>query len=181
VTTWVLLLRGINVGGSNRLPMRDLAALLEGLGLHDVRTSIQSGNVVFTSDASVGDDPAALSTSITEAIREAHGFAPRSMLLSAAALRAAMDANPFPGADAEPATVHLFFLDTAPAAPDLAAMDAIRGPRERYVHDGAVLYLHTPDSLGRSKLAERIERLLGVPATARNWNTVRRLAAMAGA
>ena len=102
------------------------------------------------------------------------------MLLEASALRAAIDANPFPEAEAEPATMHLFFLDRAPAVPDLAGLEAIRGPRDRYVLDGAVLYLHTPGGLGRSRLAERAERLVGVPATARNWNTVRKLAELTG-
>ncbi len=179
MTTWVLLLRGINVGGHNRISMRDLVAVLEGLGLRDVQTYIQSGNVVFTIDDETPVDPAALTGAITTTIREAHGFAPRSMLLEAPALGAAMDANPFPEAVAEPATLHLFFLAASPGAPDLASLEALLGPRERFVLDGAVLYLHTPDGLGRSKLAERSERLLGVPATARNWNTLMRLGAMA--
>ena len=181
MTTWILLLRGINVGGNNRLPMRELVTLLEGLGLRDVRTWIQSGNVVFATDDAADGDPAALAAAITAAIREAHGFAPRSMLLEAPALRAAIASNPFPEADAEPATVHLFFLDAPPPSPDLAGIEAIRGPRERVIIDGAVLYLHTPDGLGRSRLSERAERLVGVPATARNWKTVRRLEELAGA
>ncbi|HYO44899.1 MAG TPA: DUF1697 domain-containing protein [Candidatus Limnocylindrales bacterium] len=179
MTTWVLLLRGINVGGRNRLPMRDLAALLEGMGLGDVRTLIQSGNVVFTSDDETPVDPTTLTSTITAAIREAHGIAPRAMLLTAAALRVAIEANPFPEADAEPATVHLFFLDGVPAAPDLAGLEAVRAPRERFAIDNAVFYLHAPDGLGRSKLAERAERLLGVAATARNWSTVSGLARLA--
>ena len=181
MTTWVLLLRGINVGGNNRLPMRALAGLLEGMGLRAVRTYIQSGNVVFGREDEPPIDPAALAAAITAAIHEAHGFAPRSVVIAASALRAAIAANPFPEADAEPATLHLFFLDAPPAAPNLAGMEAIRGPRERFVIGGSVLYLHTPDGLGLSKLAERAERLIGVPATARNWNTVRKLAELAGA
>jgi uncharacterized protein (DUF1697 family) len=176
VTAWVLLLRGINVGGNNRLPMRDLAALLEGLGLHDVRTYIASGNVVFAADAPV--DPRALAASITEAIRNVHGFAPRAMLLEASAVRAVVAHNPFPEAAPEPKTLHVLFLEAAPATPDLAGLEAVRGPRERFALDGAVLYLHVPEGLGRSELALRAERLLGVAATARNWNTVLALAGL---
>ena len=177
MTTWVLLLRGINVGTGNRISMRDLAAVLDGLGLRDVQTYIQSGNATVRADDGV--DPDALAASITGAIAAAHGFAPRALLLGAGALRAAISRNPFPEAVAEPATLHAFFLAALPGAPDLAGLEVLRGPRERFVLDGAVLYLHTPDGLGRSKLALRVDRHLGVATTARNWNTVVRLAAMA--
>jgi uncharacterized protein (DUF1697 family) len=177
MTRWVLLLRGINVGGGNRIPMRDLVALLEGLGLRDARTSIQSGNAAFLAED--GADPGALAAAITGAIRESHGFAPRALLLPGAAVRAAIEANPFPEATAQPTTLHVCFLAAEPVAPDLDALDALRGPRERFALDGVVLYLHLPDGLGRSKLAERLERHLGVQATVRNWNTVLRLAMLA--
>jgi uncharacterized protein (DUF1697 family) len=181
VTTWVLLLRGINVGGNNRLSMRELAAHLEGLGLLDVRTYIQSGNVVFAAGDQTPVDAASLAAAITSAIREAHGFTPRSLLLEASALRAAIDANPFPEAVAAPTTLHVLFLAAVPTLPDLAGLDALRGPRDRYVLDRTVLYLHLPEGIAGSRLAERAERLLGVPATARNWNTVRKLGELAGA
>jgi uncharacterized protein (DUF1697 family) len=161
--------------------MRDLAVLIEGLGLRDVRTYIGSGNVVFSSDDAVPVDPPALATAITAAIGAAHGFRPRAMLLEASALRAAIDANPFPEAAGEPTTLHVLFLDAVPASPDLAGLEALRRPRDRFVLDGAVLYLHLPDGIAGSKLAERAERRVGVPATARNWNTVRKLGELAEA
>lgn len=176
MTTWIGLLRGVNVGGNNRLAMRDLAALLEAEGARDVRTVIQSGNAVFSADTGDGRD---LATRIGRAIGERHGFTPRVLLLAASELHRAVGANPFPEAEAEPASLHLFFLDMPPPAPDLAGLEAARGATERFVLDGAVLYLHLPDGLGRSKLGLKAERLLGVPATARNWNTVTRLAALA--
>jgi uncharacterized protein (DUF1697 family) len=176
LTTWVALLRGINVGGNNRLPMRDLAAILVDVGARDVSTYIQSGNAVFTADAGDGRD---LATRIGEAIGERHGFVPHVLLVTADALQRAIEANPFREAESEPRTLHLFFLDTPPRAPDLDGLEAVRGPTERFALDGAVLYLHLPDGLGRSKLALKAERLLGVPATARNWTTVTKVAELA--
>lgn len=176
MTTWVVLLRGINVGGGNRLPMAELVALLEGLGLRDVRTVIASGNAIVRADDGV--DPESIAARIAEEIHAGHGFAPRVMLVSPAALRAAVVANPFAMAAAEPRTLHLLFAERPPERPDLAGLERERGPGEGFVLDGSVLYLHLPDGIGRSRLGERAERLLGVPATGRNWNTVTRLAAL---
>lgn len=174
----VALLRGINVGGGNRLPMRDLAALLEGLGLHDVRTYIQSGNVALRADddeAASDDGRRALAGRIRDAIRERHGFGPHVLLLDADELREVIADNPFAEAEPAPATLHVFFLDAEPERPDLDTLDALRANGERFELRGRRFYLHTPAGLGTSKLALKVERALGVPATARNWNTVRRL------
>jgi uncharacterized protein (DUF1697 family) len=173
---YVALLRAVNVGGTGKLPMADLKAICAEAGFAEVRTYIASGNVVFVADDPV--DPRALAASITEAIRNVHGFAPRAMLLEASAVRAVVAHNPFPEAAPEPKTLHVLFLEAAPATPDLAGLEAVRGPRERFALDGAVLYLHVPEGLGRSELALRAERLLGVAATARNWNTVLALAGL---
>lgn len=174
----VALFRGINVGGNNRLPMSDLSALLEGLGLSEVRTYIQSGNVVLCADdrdAAPSTGRRALAARIRDAIREAHGFAPHVLLLDADELRAAIRENPFPEAEPSPTSLHLFFLDTEPERPDLVVLDALRADGERFALLARRLYLHAPAGLGGSKLALKVERVLGVPATARNWNTIRRL------
>jgi uncharacterized protein (DUF1697 family) len=176
MTTLIALLRGINVGGNNKLPMKDLAALLTGMGLRDVQTYIQSGNVVFRSDLK---NKAALAAKITATIESQHGFAPQILLLEAAELKKAMAGNPYPGAESEPKSLHLFFLDEVPSKPDLKALDAIKADNERYKLAGKVFYLHAPDGVGNSKLAARAENLLGVTASARNWNTVCKLAEMA--
>lgn len=175
MTTLIALFRGINVSGNNKLPMKELSALLTDMGLHDVQTYIQSGNVVFRSDPG---KKATLATKITAAIKAQHGFAPHVLVLEAAELKKAMAGNPYPEAVAVPKSLHLFFLDEAPQQPDLNALDAIKTDSERYKLAGKVFYLHTPDGFGTSKLAARAERLLGVPATARNWNTVCKLAEM---
>lgn len=174
MTTWILLLRGINVGGRNRLPMGDLVSILESSGLEDVETYIQSGNVVFRS-AKVSST---LGEEIATAVEERHGFRPRVLLLDADRLREAAESNPFPEAEAEPGTLHLFFLATAPESPDVEALDRLVSPSERFHLAGDVFYLHAPDGIGRSKLAANVEKHLGVAATARNWRTVERLREM---
>lgn len=164
--TWIALLRGINIGGNHLLPMKQLTALLEQNDCRDVKTYIQSGNVVLRSPEADAD---ALGQRITAAIAASHGFAPRVLLLSRDEFAAAAAANPF-AAVADPKTVHLFFL----AAPSTAAPAAFAAhtTSERHALHPRCFYLHTPDGFGKSKLAERAERLLGVPATARNLRTV---------
>lgn len=174
--TWILLLRGINVGGRNRLPMDDLVSILESLGLEDVETYIQSGNVVFRSPGKV---PPTLEDEIGAAIEESHGFRPRVLLLRARRLERAAGSNPFPEAEAEPKTLHVFFLASEPESPDVEALTGIASPSERFHLAEDVFYLHAPDGIGRSKLAANVEKHLGVAATARNWRTVDRLREMA--
>jgi uncharacterized protein (DUF1697 family) len=169
VKTWIALLRGINVGGRT-LPMQELRELLAELGCRDVKTYIQSGNVVFRSSSS---SAAALEVRISRAVAARRGFAPRVLVLTRRELRAAAEGNPFAReAAATPTSVHVFFLAETPQQPDLAGLERVRAPSEAFALRDRTLYLHTPDGLGTSKLAERAERLLGVEATARNWRTV---------
>lgn len=176
MNTYIALFRGINVGGNHILPMKELVSMLEGLGLKNVRTYIQSGNAVFQSKAA---NTAQLSTKISAAIQKSHGFAPQVFLLGASALRETIKANPFP--EAEGSTLHFNFLDDVPPAPDNSGIEKFRAASERYKLIGNVFYLHAPDGIGRSKLAAKLERLLGVPMTSRNWNTVRKLMDMVDA
>jgi uncharacterized protein (DUF1697 family) len=177
MTILIALLRGINVGGNNKLPMKDLSTILTGMGLHDVQTYIQSGNVVFRCDIK---NKATLAAKISAAIKAQHGFAPHILLLEAAELKKAMASNPYPEAEAVPKSLHLFFLDEVPQQPDLKALEAIKVDNERFKLAGKVFYLHAPDGVGDSKLAARAEKLLGVAASGRNWNTVCKLAEMVG-
>ncbi|MBU1424325.1 MAG: DUF1697 domain-containing protein [Gammaproteobacteria bacterium] len=176
MTSLIALLRGINIGGNHPLPMKELSALLTGMGLRDVQTYIQSGNVVFRCNQK---DKAALAAKISKAIEAQHGFAPQVLLLEAAELRKAMADNPFPEAEAIPQSLHLLFLKEIPQRPDLKSLEALRMGNERFRLAGKVFYLHTPDGVGNSKLAARAEKLLGVTASGRNWNTVCKLAEMA--
>jgi uncharacterized protein (DUF1697 family) len=176
--TWIALLRGINVGGKNKLPMKELVAAMSALGLSEVNTYIQSGNVVFR-----GPDKKAqaLADEIGAAILSKFGFEPQVMVIGAQELAAAASANPFPEAatEADGKTLHLFFLAQPPARVERDRIEAIRRQSERWQQKGAAFYLHAPEGFGDSKLAAQIEKILGVPATARNWRTVGALLEMA--
>lgn len=172
MSVWIALFRGINVGGHNKLPMEDLVNDLAGVGLDEVRTIIQSGNVVFRSKRRSGS---ALAREIETAVEDAHGFRPAVLVLDLTGFRQRLDANPFPEATADPKTLHLSFAAAEPSAPDLAAIERACSPTERWRLDGDVFYLHAPDGIGRSKLAAGAERWLKVPMTARNWRTLGRL------
>lgn len=174
--TYIALLRGINVGGRNMLAMDDLVAILEGLSLENVRTYIQSGNVAFESER---EDFSELPDRIAREINENHGFRPQVLLLSLTELERAIASNPFPEAEAEPKSLHLYFLEYEPRDPDLDTLETKRAESEDYVLAGKVFYLHAPEGIGRSKLAVGAERALGVPTTARNWRTVNKILEMA--
>lgn len=176
MNTCIALFRGINVGGNNKLPMKELVAVLEGLGLQSIKTYIQSGNVIFQSKAS----DTQLATRIAAAIKKSHGFEPNVLLLDSATLERVIKANPFPEGEGEGNTLHFNFLASVPPKPDLAGIEKVRAASERWQLKDDVFYLYAPDGIGRSKLAASMERLLGVPMTGRNWNTVRKLRELIG-
>ena len=165
----IALFRGINVGGKNVLPMADLVEIVTALGLERVRTYIQSGNVVFESEKAPRAD---LAARIADAIEADRGFRPQVLVFGADRLADVIAANPFPEAEAEPQSLHAFFLASAPDSPDIAALEKARADTERFRLDGATFFLHAPDGIGRSRLAAKVEGALGVTATARNWRTV---------
>ena len=175
MTTWIALFRAINVGGRNTLPMKELTDVLAQLGLSDIRTYIQSGNVVFRSSQ---HNRGALTAKICEAVHASHGFLPATIILKAEELAQAITANPFPAAATEPKSLHLYFL-AQPPAPDLAALNALKASSEAFAIVGQVFYLHAPQGIGRSKLAAGAEKRLGVETTARNWRTVNKVLALA--
>jgi uncharacterized protein (DUF1697 family) len=172
--TWIALLRGIG-GGIRPLSMKELVKALEGIGLKDVRTYIQSGNVVFSSAKSA----ARLAGEIERCIEKKFGFHSRTFVLSVGELRRAAAGNPFPQADQAPQTLHLFFLAKPAKAAQLDAMNELKTKSEQFVLTNKVLYFYAPDGFGTSKLAAKAERLLGVDTTARNWRTVGKLLELA--
>ncbi|MEL7059373.1 MAG: DUF1697 domain-containing protein [Acidobacteriota bacterium] len=172
--TWIVLLRGINVGGRNRLPMAELRRRLEALAAASPRTYLQSGNAVVRSSPEIAGR---LTADLPRAIEAAHGFKPWVLVLSHDALDVAMAANPFP--EARGRELHLYFLCAEPGVFDIDQLEAVRRPNERYRLNGKVFYLHAPDGIGRSKLAGRVERVLGVESTARNRRTVEALLKLA--
>ena len=177
MNTWILLLRGINIGGRNILRMAHLRSTLAELGLADVRTYIQSGNVVFRSRHR---SATAVRRLILDAIEAEHGLQPEAVLLRPTDVLEAIDANPFTDAMIDPGRLYVFFLTARPEAPDLYALRQLRCGAERFELAGDVLFLHAPEGLARSKLGANLEKKLGVAATARNWRTVNKLAEMAG-
>ena len=171
--TWIALLRGVG-GGIRPLSMRDLVTALEGIGLKDVRTYIQSGNIVFS-----GAKPAArLAIEIEGCIEKKFGFHSKTFVLSVPELRRAAAGNPFPQADEKPQSLHLFFLAKPAKAAQLAAMSELKAKSEQFVLTNKVLYFYAPEGFGTSKLAAKAGRLLGVDTTARNWRTVGKLLEM---
>jgi uncharacterized protein (DUF1697 family) len=174
--TYVALFRGINVGGNNVLPMKNLVALLENIGSKNVKTYIQSGNAAFEHEE---ENASLLSSRIRTTIKESHGFEPHLLLLELEEIERAVKSNPYPEAESEPKTLHLYFLASVPKNPDLGALERIKSDGERFALKDEVFYLHAPEGIGRSKLAANTEKVLGVAATGRNWRTVCKVMAMA--
>ncbi|OQX28805.1 MAG: hypothetical protein B0D92_07000 [Spirochaeta sp. LUC14_002_19_P3] len=171
----ISLLRGINVGGNNILTMRELTEIYQNLGYSGVKTYIQSGNVVCHSSSGNTEE---LRQSVSAAIGERYGFTPRLIIISLPELQSIIAANPFAEAEGAPKSLHFFFLEQAPPAPDIPRLESLKEQSEHFALIGRVFYLHAPNGIGRSKLAANAETALGVPVTARNWNTVRKLSAM---
>ena len=175
MTPYVALLRGINVGGHNNLPMQDLRDILASFACENVQTYIQSGNAVFRSD----DDKTRLSSKIEAAIDRQFGFTPKVLLLTVDDYQSVLSANPFPDAVDDPKSLHVSFLAQAPLAPDLMTLDVLKSPTENYVLLENAFYLHAPDGIGRSKLAAKVEKCLGVQTSGRNWRTASKIAELA--
>lgn len=176
MTTYAALLRGINVGGSKKVPMADLRALLTGLGHEGVATYLQSGNAVFTSDHGDEDAHAA---GITTAIEKHFGFTVDVLVRDHAYLEAVREACPFPAAELEGKQLHVTYLSETVDATRFEGIDQPAFLPEEFRIGDRVLYLYAPEGLGRSKLAETLSRprlLKGLVATTRNWNTVVKLA-----
>ncbi|MEM5471076.1 DUF1697 domain-containing protein [Hoeflea sp. AS60] len=173
----VALLRGINVGGKNRLPMKQLLDIAEQrLGLEDCQTYVQSGNLVFRAGLEQRDG---LERRLEAEIEADCGFKCAVLVRSAAEWDAIVGDCPFvTEATADPKHVHVFVL-TAEPSPDALADLASREFGDDRWHLGLHgLYLRTPNGTGRSKLAGSVERILKVPMTARNWSSVLALQAM---
>ncbi|HEX5473571.1 MAG TPA: DUF1697 domain-containing protein [Vicinamibacterales bacterium] len=176
MTTYVALLRAVNVAANNPLRMRDLAAWLGGLGFANVRTVLQTGNAIFTTRARP--------TATLERKLEVHAAADLRLttsffVMTADEWRAAVARNPFTQEAArDPARLVAVVMKAAPGHERVATLRAAIVGRERVHGEGRVLYAVYPDGQGRSTLTGAlIARHLGTPGTARNWNTVLKLAA----
>ena len=176
--TAIALLRGINVGATRSLPMERLRELCEQVGMHDPRTYIQSGNVIFEA---AKKDLSGLAKNLEAAIEADRGFRPSVVVRTRDELAAAIEGNPFAArAKFEPAKLLVMFLKSKPAAGAQHALDGVKRGAEQMRLVGRELFIEFPDGIGRSKLAlAAVEKALGVPATGRNWNTLLNLLAMA--
>jgi uncharacterized protein (DUF1697 family) len=174
----ISLLRGINIGGHHKIKMDALRELYHSLGLRDVKTHLQSGNVVFRTAAR---DLAALRRRIEEAIEREFGFHSDVVLRTTAELRGAVARNPFAARpDLEPGKLAVCFLAGEPSAEARAAVLAMEAdPEELRIH-GRELYIYFPNGMARPRLSmPLVERTLKVPVTSRNWNTARKLLELA--
>ncbi len=185
----VALLRGINLGGKNKVPMAELREVVASLGHTGVATYIQSGNVLFSTAET---DNAKLAAALEPAIEDRFGVRSSVVVLSRDELAAVLAANPYPD-EPNPRLVHVVFLNADPA-PDVlerveaaTAAAAAKGSRDSVQAAGRALYVHTPDGFGRSELAQNLFRVVAPPsrqqkqaltATARNWATATKLLSM---
>jgi uncharacterized protein (DUF1697 family) len=177
-TTYVGVLRAINLGSHNKIAMSDLRAMLEKIGFDEPRTLILSGNIVFKSSSRSVDKV----EQMLEAASTKHlGVTTDYFVRSAKEWQAIIAANPFPKeAKSDPARLVMMCLRDAPTPAQVKELqDAIKGP-ELVKAKGKQAYFVYPDGMGRSKLTIKlIEKMLGTRGTARNWNTVLKLGELA--
>lgn len=172
-TCFVALLRGLNVGAHNRLSMADLAAAFSTHGALDVRTYIQSGNVVFRSSR---PHAARVATAVTRGLADQFGIHVPMTLRTGSDLIEVTTHNPFLP-HAEPETLHVAFLAQTPKKACAAALDANRSPKDSFRLVGSELYLHLPNGVSNSKLTTAyLDATLGTTVTVRNWRTILALA-----
>ena len=169
MSRYVALIRGINVTGNNLIKMERLRALFEKGGCTNVRTYIQSGNVVFDSKKA----PTTCVASIEAFLAAELGKPIVAHLRTSAELRAIIAANPFAKEkNIEPSRLAVSFLSRPPPKDRLDVLRAVESGSDRFVARGNEIYVYCPDGFGRSKLAAGLDRVLSTKSTSRNWNTV---------
>jgi uncharacterized protein (DUF1697 family) len=175
---YAALLRGVNVGGKNRLPMKDLAAMFAEAGCTDVVTYIQSGNVVFrATEACAARIPAAIAKVVADCL----GFRAPVVTRTAGELRGVLRGNPFLRAGAEAESLHVMFLADRPTPARVAALDSRRSPPDEFEVKGREIYLRLPNGGARTRLTNAyFDSKLATTSTVRNWRTVVKLVEMIG-
>ncbi len=168
----IALFRGINVGGKNLLPMKELVQLFEDAGAANIKTYINSGNVVFAGPQSMGSQ---LSAMLGSKIKAKYGFEPALHILELKDIESAISGKPFPEAASTPEFLHAGFLAAKPKNPDMKKLASLKSQSEQFCLTDRIFYLHAPEGVGRSKLVANCEKILGVSMTDRNWRTVCRL------
>ena len=177
-TSYVALLRGVNLGGKTVLPMKDLALMFSAMGCAAVKTYIQSGNVLFQADDATA---ARVPTEIPAAIEQRFGFRPPVVLRDHTALSKLPAQNPFLQRGAETSACHVMFLSVTPEASKVASLELSRFAPDEFAVVGQEVFLCYANGMGKSKLGiDYFERRLSLIATARNWNTTLKLIALQG-
>ena len=171
---FISMLRGVNVGGHNKVNMAELSALYQSLGFDTPRTYVQSGNVIFCTSEK---NAASISKKIQDGIERTFGFRPAVVLRTAPELKKAIDANPFAGRrDIVPGKLLVTFLAGDPGPDGLVRLATFKSHPEELHLKGRELYIYFPNGAGRSKLPwSSVEKLVGVTGTARNWNSVSKM------
>lgn len=172
------LLRGINVGGKNSLPMKTLGALFTDAGCHDVGTYVQSGNVVFRGTPSLARR---IPSVIEKAISDQFGLRVPVVTRTAAELRDVVNGNPFLPKETDTRMLHVAFLAAKPTAAQVDALDPDRSPPDEFTVRGREIYMRLPNGVARTKLTNAyLDAKLGTTSTLRNWRTVLKLLELAG-
>lgn len=176
--TLACLLRGINVGGNKIVKMALWKQLYEELGFTNVRTLLQSGNLLF--DTAIDEPRDALQARLETAFATRFGFTADHILRDRAQVQAAIAGNPFPDAATNaPNHLLIFFLSTAPDAAGIAKLSALETGPDRLHLSGDLLYMHFINGAGKAATDPvKLLRLAGVTGTSRNWTTLNKLAAM---
>ena len=174
----VALLRGINVGGKNKLPMAELREIFTAAGFGTVKTYIQSGNVVFEASQDLAERAPAI---VTEAIRQQFGYETAVVVRSGEELRQVAASNPF-DTSGDPRFLQVAFLEAAPGAEAVSRLDPQRSPPDAFEVRGRHVYLNYPNGVAGSKLTnEYLASRLRTASTMRNWRTVLTLLKMVDA
>ncbi len=178
MTVIISMLRGVNVGGHNKIKMEALRALYESLKLRDSQTYVQSGNVIFRSDER---DIARLTKRIEEGIERKFGFRPDVILRTAAEMRDVVERNPFAKRRGiEPGKLLVSFLGSDPGEEAREKVRQMKCDPEEMRIEGREIYIYFPNGMGRSKLPwAGLGKMLKTPATGRNWNSVTKMMEMA--
>jgi len=172
---WICLFRGINVGGNNKLPMKELTNVMLSAGLTDVKTYIASGNVVFRSERGEQE----IEALIGDLVETNFGFRPAVFLITLAHLEKALAGNPYRNHEHQGKAQHVFFFKAPPTKVDHDLLDSLKADGEAYEITDELMYLYAPEGIGRSKMVEKIGRAIKADMTARNLNTVETLRDMA--
>lgn len=173
MTVFIALLRGINVSGQKLIKMSELKELFEAQGFQNVRTYIQSGNVIFHSNEKSTDK---LENIISTSIRKKLGFDVDSIVIDPDTIKYVLNNNPFIKKKKEIVKLYVTFLSQQPSAENIKKLSSIDYSPEEYIVDGKLVYLHVPNGYGRAKLNNNLfEHKLKVDATTRNWKTINKL------